>query len=170
MKNLRITLILLLVTVTLSCNKDDEQNEISAAQTPEFTATINGGGFTNYAFDLGVYAITKGTGSNTLSIDIADTSGVNVNLFLNGTDGFETGTIKQMGNVDSNSYTTNSIIRNTQGVTYFSSSGRVSITNNRAHPTESGARLLSGTFIITATTIDGGNSTNLIGSFSELKY
>lgn len=169
MKNLHFISILLLSIVVLSCNKDDNNDSPPAGESG-FQATINGGTYSNYAVILGVYQITRGNNGNTLSIDIGDVNGNMINLFLNGTGGFGNGVIKQMGTIDSDNYTTNSVIRQPGEDTYFSSGGTVKITTNREHPTVSGHRLISGTFDITARTIDGTNTTSMSGSFTELKY
>lgn len=174
MKNLQIFNVLFIALLTLSCSKDDDnQNSDSQteAQEPKFQATINGGSFTNYPFELGVYEITRGTNGNTISINVADTQGQSINLFLNGTDGFSNGTVKEIGNIDSDDFTTHAVIRDQQAViTYFSSSGSITVTNNRAHPSKSGYRLISGNYSIMASSIDNVNTTELTGSFTELEF
>lgn len=174
MKNARVLTFLFLSIFTLSCNKDDG-DETSTENTPagvaEIQAVINGGTYSDYSFTIGVYQITKGTNGNTLSIDIADPNGDMLTLFLNGTDGFSSGTVKEMGNIDSDNFTTYILIRQQQPqVSYFSSSGTITITNNREHPTASGHRLISGDFSITAASIDGTNTTSMTGSFTELDF
>lgn len=172
MKNLPVFTLLFLSIITLSCNKDDDNsNESTPVGVSEFQATINGGTYSNYSFTVGVYQITKGTFGNTLSIDIADTNGEMITLFLNGTDGFSSGTVKEMGNLDSNNFTNYALIRQQQPqISYYSSDGSVTITNNREHPTEPGSRLISGVFSITASSIDGNNTTSMTGSFTELSF
>lgn len=162
--------ILFLSMLAFSCSKDDN-NDNTPAGDSAFQAALNGGTYSNYEFKMGVYEITKA--NNTLSIDIGDTNGTMVNLFLNGTDGFGAGTVKQMQNVASDNFTTNAVIRQPnqpQQITYFSSAGNVTITGNRENPEKSGHRLISGTFDITAGTIDGTNVTTLKGLFTELDY
>lgn len=168
MKNLQLFCVLFLSMIVLSCSKDDSNDNAPAGET-EFQATLNGGTYSNYAFTLGVYEITKGT-NGTLSIDIGDPNGNLITLFLNGNGGFGAGVIKQIGNVDENNFTTHAVIRQPQQITYFSSTGTIKITNNREHPTKAGHRLISGTFDVTASTIDGTNVTTLTGSFNELDY
>ncbi len=169
MKNVFFTCLLVCLIIS-SCSKDDDNSEVVAAQDATVSATINGGSFNDYSFDLGVYATARGTAGNTISIDLADPSGTSINLFLNGTDGFDSGTVKTIGNVDSDSFKTNAVIRDSQSLTYFSSTGTISITGNRAHPTQTNLRLISGTFNINAATIDGASSTALSGTFTELEY
>jgi hypothetical protein len=118
---------------------------------------------------MGAYQITKN--GNTLSIDVVDTNGEIVTLFLNGNGGFGSDTVKAMGNIDSSNFVTYGLIRQSDPqISYYSSSGNVTITNNREHPTESGHRLISGTFTITATSLDNSNTTSMTGSFVELDY
>ena len=168
MKNLQFISVLFLSMIVLSCSKDDSTDNPPTGETL-FQANLDGGTYSNYAFTLGVYEITKAS-NGTMSIDIGDTNGNLVTLFLNGNGGFGDGVIKQIGNIDSNNFTTHAIIRQPQQVTYFSTTGNVKITTNREHPTKSGHRLISGTFNVTASTIDGSNVTTLIGSFNELDY
>jgi hypothetical protein len=77
-----------------------------------------------------------------------------------------------MGDTDSNNFTNYVLIRQLSStqLQYFSTSGNVTITENRAHPTEANTRLISGTFNITATTLDATNTTSMTGSFIELEY
>ncbi len=169
MKNLHLLTILFLSILTLSCSKD-ESNDSPSAQEEGFQATINGGTYSNYAFTMGAYQATKAS-NGTLSLDISDLNGEMITLFLNGNGGFGNETVKTMGNVDANNFVTYGLIRQSQPqISYYSSSGNVTITNNREHPTESGHRLISGSFNIIATSLDATNTTSLIGSFSELDY
>ncbi|MEO8933748.1 MAG: hypothetical protein ABI295_05525 [Xanthomarina sp.] len=173
MKNLHIITLFILSIITLSCSKNDDNNnnDNSPAQQAAFQAEINGGTFSNYSFTIGYYEITKGTFGNTLSIDISDSNGELVTLFLNGTGGFSSGTVKEMGNNDSNNFRTYVLIRQQQPqLSYYSSSGSVTITNNREHPTESGYRLISGHFNVVASTADGNKTTSMSGTFTDLKY
>ncbi len=178
MKNLHLTCLLFLSIFVLSCSSDDDngsnENQIenqAEAQDPGFEAAINGGTFSNYSFILGAYLITPGNNGNTISIDAVDTQGNAINLFLNGTDGFGNDTVKQIGNIDSDNFMTNVVIRDLQSpVTYFSSTGNITITSNRQHPTKSDIRLISGNYNITASTIDGLNTTVLTGTFTELEF
>lgn len=170
MKHLQLLTILFLSMIILSCEKD-ENNDNPQAQEEMFQALINGDNYSNYDFVLGVYQITKGTNGNTLSLDFADSNGEMITLFLNGTGGFETGTIKSMGNVDANSFQTYALVRQAQPqLSYFSSTGNVTITNHREHPTEAGARLISGNFTIEAASTDGLNTLVMSGSFLDLEY
>ena len=167
--------ILFLSIIALSCSKDDhienpETQQNTEAQDPAFQAAINGGTFTDFSFVLSVYNITKGS-NGTISINVADNQGNDVNLFLNNTGGFGNGTVKQIGDMDSNNFVTNAVIRDLQSpVTYFSSTGNITITNNREHPTETGHRLISGNYNITASSIDGSQITTMTGSFTELDF
>lgn len=176
MKNLRLLQIFVFAIVMISCNKDDDNannndNE-PLSEEPGISANINGGTYSNYTFTDAIYLITLGTNSPTMSIDAADTFGDQMTIFLNGTEGFEAGTVKNMGNIDSNNFTTYVNIRQLSStqISYFSTSGNVTIIENRSHPTEEGKRLISGTFNVSATSISGDNTTVMTGSFTELEY
>lgn len=169
MKNLHFISVLFLSMFISSCSSDDTTD--APTEGPKFQASLNGGTFSNYNFKLGAYEATKGTNGNTLSINIADPSGTAINLFLNNTDGFKTGTVKQIGNIDSDNFVTHGVIRDVKpAVSYFSKTGTIKITNNREHPTNSQQRLISGEFNIVASSIDGTNTTTIKGSFEELAY
>jgi len=176
MKNLQVIAFFILSIITLSCSKDDDEsndnnNNNGPAQTPEFQAEINGGTFSNYTYTIGVYEVIKSANNNTLSINTADSNGRLITLFLNETGGFSSSTVKEMGNRDSNDFTTFASIREQETQTnYFSTSGSVTITTNRVHPSETGHRLISGNFTIDASTADGMNSATMTGSFTELDY
>ena len=169
MKNLHIIYVLLFSIFLLSCSSSDENND--PAEGPNSQATINGGTFSNYAFKLGVYQIVKGTNGNTLNMQMADKKGIQITLFLNGTGDFKSGTVKQMGNVDSNESVTHAWIRDIQPpVSYISKSGTLKIKNNREHPSNSQQRLISGEFNIVALSEDGKQTTTMKGSFNDLVF
>lgn len=153
----------------MSCSSDDVKNDPS--EGPEFHATINGAPFSNYHFQLGFYDVVKGTNGNTLKFSIADKNGKQMTLFLNSSGGFKTGTVKQMGDVDSDKFRTYIEIKDNQpSVQYFSQSGTLKITNNREHPSNSQKSLISGEFNVVASTIDGTNSITMKGSFNDLEF
>ncbi|MUU78596.1 hypothetical protein [Winogradskyella endarachnes] len=172
MKNLRLTQIFIFSLLMLSCSSDDSggSNE-PLNENPGINATIDGGTYNNYTYTDGIYEITYSETNSTMSINAADTTGDQITLFLNSTGGFSSDTVKIMGDTDSNNYRTYVLIRqaSTQK-SYYSTSGNVTITENRNHPTESGIRLVSGTFDISASTTDNSDSTTFIGSFTELEY
>ena len=173
MKNLRLLQIFVFAIFMMSCNKDDDNdNNEPLSGEPGITANINGGSYSNYTFTDGIYQITLGTNGPTMSIDAADIFGDQITIFLNGTGGFESGVVKNMGNIDSNNFTTYVNIRQQSSpqISYFSTSGNVTISENRAHPTEAGKRLISGTFNVSAASISDNNTTVMIGTFTELEY
>ena len=172
MKNLRLLQIFVFAIFMMSCDKDDgNDNNEPLSGDPGITANINGGSYSNYTFTDGIYQITLGTYGTTMSIDTADIIGDQITLFLNGTGGFESGTVKNMGDMDSNNFTTYVNIRQSSTqISYFSTSGNVTIIENRAHPTEAGTRLISGTFNVSAASITDDNTTVMTGSFTELEY
>lgn len=168
MKNLRLLQILFLSLVIFSCDSEDDSNG-SPVQEQGIVATIDGGTYNNYSFTDGVYSVTKGS---TISIEAADSNGDNLTLFLNGTGGFSKGTVKQMGDNDSNNFKTYVLIRQQETqLSYFAlETGNITITNNRKHPTESGIRLISGTFSVTATSTVDNHTATMNGTFTELEY
>lgn len=170
MKNLRIVYLLFSSMIIMSCSSDDAKNEL--LESGALQATINGGTFSNYSFKLGVYQVAKGTNGNTLKFNLVDKNGKQITLFLNSTGGFTSGTSKQMGDVDSDGFKTYAEIKDNQPeAQYFSESGSLKITHNREHPSHSQKYLISGTFSIVASTIDGTSSTTTLkGSFNELEY
>ncbi|MBO3099108.1 hypothetical protein [Gelidibacter pelagius] len=169
MKNLRLIYILFFSLSFMSCSSDDAINDPS--EGPQFQATINGGTFSNYSFKLGAYEAVKGSNGNTLRITMADKSGKQITLFLNNTGGFNKGTVKQMGDVDSDKFRTYVEIKDNQpSAQYFSQSGNLKITNNREHTSNSQKSLISGEFDIVASTIDGTISVTMKGSFSDLEF
>lgn len=172
MKNLRFTQIFIFSLFILSCSSDDNgDSDEPLNENPGITATIDGGTYNDYTYTDGIYEITYSETNSTMSINAADTTGDQITLFLNSTGGFSSDTVKIMGNADTNNYITYVLIRQSSTQkSYYSSSGNVTITENRNHPTESGIRLVSGTFSISATATDNDDSTTFIGSFTELEY
>lgn len=169
MKNRNFFCILFFSMIMLSCSSDDSNND--PIEGPGFNATINGGTFSNYSFKLGAYEAVKGSNGNTLRITMADKNGKQITLFLNSSGGFDKGTVKQMGDVDSDEFITYVEIKDNQPSTlYFSQSGNLKITNNREHPSNSQKSLISGEFNIVASTTDGTISITMKGSFNDLEY
>ncbi|MBA6151608.1 hypothetical protein [Gelidibacter maritimus] len=169
MKNLHLIYMLLFSMALMSCSSDDTNND--SPENPAFEATINGGTFSNYGFKLGAYEAVKGPNGTTLRITMADKNGKQMTLFLNSTGGFNKGTVKQMGDVDSDKFRTYVEIKDNQPATlYFSQSGNLKITNNREHPSKSEKSLISGEFNIEAITVDGTKSVTVKGSFNDLEF
>lgn len=169
MKNLRLLKILILTLFIVSCSSDDE-NSNPLSEEQGINAIINGGTFNDYTFSESIYQITKST-NNTISIDAGDSNGNQLTLFLNGLGGFGSGTIKNMGDSDSNNFVTYILIRqNNPELSYFSSTGNLTITENRTHPTVSGMRLLSGNFEITASPVNDTTTTTMTGAFIDLEF
>lgn len=170
MKNLRLFPTVLALFI-LSCSSDDGNNAtMSVSENPGFTATINGDTFSNYNFSDSIYQVIKGT-NNTISIETSDADGNQITLFLNSTGGFDSGTTKNMGDIDTNNFVTYMLLRqNDPEVSYFSSNGSFTITENKEHPTDSGKRLLSGNFEITANPINNPTTITLNGTLVELEF
>lgn len=172
MKNLRLLSIFAFALFMLSCDKDEDNNDNAPLSgDPGITATINGGTYSNYAFSDVIYQVSLAT-NNTMTISAGDVDGDQITLFLNSTGGFGAGTVKTMGAMDSNNFINYVLIRQLSStqLQYFSTSGNVTITENRVHPTEANKRLISGTFSVTAATQDAANTTSMTGSFIELEY
>jgi hypothetical protein len=173
MKNLRLLSIFVFALFMMSCDTDDDSNDNSGPTLtgdPGITATINGGTYSNFEFDDVLYGITLNNG--TMDISAGDVNGDQITLFLNSTGGFVSGTVKTMGGMDSNNFTNYVLIRQMSStqLQYTSTSGNITIVENKVHPTEADKRLISGTFNVTAQTIDGANTTNMEGTFIELEY
>jgi len=165
MKTLRVTILLVLSLVTLSCSGDDDGG--SNAGTPEFTATINGGTFNNYTAALEGFSVTASVG---LTIAITDTNFNIIRLFMNNTGGFSSGVVKEVGNIDSDGFVTTVTIRDQEAlITYTATSGSISISEVRSNPDEPSLKSISGTFNITASDNNGATVT-MTGSFSNLDY
>ena len=169
MKNRNFFCILFFSMIMLSCSSDVANNDPS--EGPSIQATINGGTFSNYSFKLGAYEVVKGSNGNTLRITMADKNSKQITLFLNSSGGFDKGTVKQMGDVDSDKFRTYVEVKDNQPSTlYFSQSGNLKITNNREHPSNSQKSVISGEFNIVASTTDGNNSVTMKGFFNDLEY
>ena len=170
MKNLHLLLTILTVFI-FSCSSDDDNNSTTpVAENQGISAIINGSTFNNYNFSDSIYQLTKGT-NNTMTLNAGDTDGNQITLFLNSTGGFNSGTIKNMGDIDSNNFVTYILLRqNNPETSYFSSTGNLTITENRAHPTDSGLQLLSGSFEITANPVNDPTTITITGIFLELEF
>lgn len=168
MKTLKTLSILFLSVLIISCSKKDDGDDGGNPAQTEFTATINGGGFgTNYAARLGSYSSDSNNG---VTLAITDENTNVIRFFLNQTGGFGSGITKVVGDVDTNGFVTNVIIRD-QGaqVTYNSSDGEINITENRENPETESGRLISGNFTITATS-GVGPAITMTGNFKDFAY
>ncbi|CAM3511029.1 hypothetical protein [Aequorivita lipolytica] len=168
MKTLKTLSILFFSLLILSCSKDDDNDSGGDPAKTEFTATINGGGFgSNYAARLGSYSTDSNNG---LTLAITDENANVIRFFFNQTGGFGSGITKIVGDVDSNGFVTNVIIRD-QGaqVTYNSSEGEINILENRENPDSEDGRLISGNFTITATS-GVGPTVTMTGNFKDFAY
>ncbi|RNC87793.1 MAG: hypothetical protein ED556_00975 [Winogradskyella sp.] len=170
MRNLHFFRIVIITLFIFSCESDDNTGN-PIAENPGVNAVINGGTFNNFEFSDSIYQVTKQATNNTITIDAGDTNGNQITIFLNSSGGFDSGTIKTMGDIDVNNFVTYVLIRQSNPqMSYYSSIGNVTITDNITHPTESGIRLLSGNFEITANPINDPTSTTMTGTFIELEY
>ncbi len=168
MKTLKTICILFLSALIISCSKKDDDGGGSAPDA-EFSATINGGGFgSNYASRLGFYSADYS--DNGLTLAVTDENTNIVRIFLNQSGGFGSGITKIVGDVATNGFVTNVIIRDqTNQVTYNSSDGEINIVENVANPETENGRLISGNFTITATS-GAGPTITMSGNFKNFAY
>nr|WP_321234199.1 hypothetical protein [uncultured Psychroserpens sp.] len=158
----------LFLLITSSCSEDDNNN--NPADNAQFTATLDGGSFNNYSATLGFYNAELGITNNTLNINVTDANNNVINMFMNSTGGLGSGVIKQIGDVDSENFSTTVVIRDQEAqITYSSISGSITITENRVNPSDDEYNIISGTFNITAS-INTGAEVIMTGSFSDLQY
>jgi hypothetical protein len=169
MKTLKTICILFLSVLIISCSKKDDGDGGGTAPEAEFSATINGGGFgSNYASRLGFYS--SDYSDNGLNLSVTDANTNVVSIFLNNTGGFGSGITKIIGDVATNGFVTNVVIRDqTNQVTYNSSDGEINILENVANPETEDGRLISGNFTITATS-GAGPTITLTGNFKKIAY
>lgn len=168
MKTLKTICILFLSVLIISCSKKDDDGGGTAPEA-EFSATINGGGFgSNYASRLGFYS--SDYSDNGLNLSVTDANTNVVSIFLNNTGGFGSGITKIIGDVATNGFVTNVVIRDqTNQVTYNSSDGEINILENVANPETEDGRLISENFTITATS-GAGPTITLTGNFKNFAY
>ncbi len=170
MKTLKTICILFLSVLIISCSKKDDGDGGGSAPEAEFSATINGGGFgSNYESRLGFYS-SDYNNDNALTLAVTDANTNIVRIFLNQTGGFGSGITKIIGDVDTNGFVTNVIIRDqTNQVTYNSSEGEINILENRENPESEDGRLISGNFTITANS-GAGPTVTMNGNFKNFAY
>lgn len=170
MKTLKTLSILFLSLLIISCSKkDDGDGGGGEAPEAEFSATINGGGFgSNYSSRLGFYSNDYSDSGLTLAVTDENTN--IVRIFLNNTGGFGSGITKVVGDVATNGFVTNVVIRDqTNQVTYDSTDGEINILENKENPESEDGRLISGNFTITATS-GAGPTITMTGSFKNFAY
>ncbi|MEZ4793445.1 MAG: hypothetical protein R2783_08310 [Gelidibacter sp.] len=169
MKHFKTLCLVFFAFVLISCGKDDDSVD-NPADNAQFNATINGGTFSNYSSTLGFYIAQPGISENTLSINVTDSNNNVINMFMNSTNGLGNGTIKEIGDVDTNGFSTTVAIRDQVAqITYTSISGSITITDSRVNPADSEYRLISGSFDIVAS-INTGTQVTMTGTFSNLQY
>jgi hypothetical protein len=141
-------------------------------EDPGINAIIDGSTYDNYTFNDGIYQVSVGADQSTLTINAGDENGDQITIFLNGTNGFTDGVVKDMGNTDENNFTTYVLIRqaSTELNYYATTSGQVVINSHRPHPSKDGFRLVSGTISVSASTTDAANAVSMVGNFIDLEY
>jgi len=165
MKILKPLLFLAIALLVLSCNKDDDGDNVPEAN---YAALINGGTFNNYNSVMNFYDVS--TALDRLTLNITDNNNHIIRIFLNNTGGYGSGISKTIGAADSDGFVTTVTIRDQDNmITYTSVSGTVTITSNNEKPGDSEYRLISGNFNIDATT-STGDTVNMSGTFSNMQY
>jgi hypothetical protein len=151
---------------------DDDQN-FELSDDPGISVIIDGGTFDNYNFGDGLYETSK-PNPDVIYIQASDINNNQIYLNLNSTGGFSSGAVKEIGNTDTNNNRTYLSLRQASNqLTYnaiSSGNGQIVIQSNRAHPTEAGKRLISGTISVSASTTDASNATTVVGIFTDIVY
>lgn len=159
--------ILFLSVLIISCSKKDDDNEDSAPAAT-FSGSINGGPFSNYTAKLGSYSTETSVG---LTLAIIDENGNTIRIFMNQTGGFTSGTVKTIGNVDTEGFVTNALIHHAESqVTFNSTSGSITISENRTTPGEEDSNIISGSYSLTLTDNLGTTTVTMNGTFNNFAY
>ncbi len=166
MKILKTLVCITLLVTLFACSKKDDDGGTSAEEA-SYTATINGGGFTNFSSTLGSYA--PDFNSNGLTLAIVDQNSNTIRIFLNKTGGFTSGVVKTIGNEDADGFITSVIIRNDANQQIFGSSeGNITITSN-IEDSDNEQNLISGTINVTANN-NTGTVVTISGTFTNFQY
>ncbi len=164
MKNLKTFSLLCFALFALSCSKKDDGGS-DTDPAAEFTATINGGTYSNFTATLGSYSADS---SNGLTIAVVDANSNTIRLFMNSTGGFNSGVTKEVGNIDSSGFQTGALFRDagTQ-IIYNSISGSMTISQNKESNNDPSNRVVTGSFNITAN-INTGETITMTGTFKNI--
>ena len=127
MKNFKQLFTIAILLTLIACSKNDDDGGSTAGEA-FYSATINGGAFSNFTSTLGYYS--PDSNGNGLTLAIVDQNTNTVRIFLNKTGGFSNGVVKTIGNMDGDGFTTSVIIRSdeTQQI-YNSTEGNITIPN-----------------------------------------
>jgi hypothetical protein len=155
----------------VSCDSDDNQNTPTISDDPGLSVIIDGSTYSNHSYKDALYQISKPNPS-TFQIDASDENGDQITIFLNGTNGFSDGAVKEMGNTDENNFTTYLLVRqaSTQLNYFATTTGQVVISSHRPHPSKEGFSLISGSISVSASTTDAANAVSVVGLFTDLEY
>jgi hypothetical protein len=166
MKNLTHLFVIALVLTLFACSKSDDDGG-STAEEASYTATIDGGAFSNFTSTLGYYS--PNFNGNGLTLAIVDQNTNTIRIFLNKTGGYSSGVVKTVGNADGDGFITGVIIRSdeTQQI-YNSTEGNITITNHFVD-SDTEQDVISGTISVTATT-NTGTEVTLSGEFRDFSY
>tara|TARA_R100000935_G_scaffold5241_1_gene12058 strand:- start:4545 stop:5045 length:501 start_codon:yes stop_codon:yes gene_type:complete len=166
MKNIKPMVVIALVLTLIACSKKDDDGGSTSAEAT-YSATINGGAFTNYTSTLGHYS--PDFNGNGLTLAIVDQNTNTIRVFLNKTGGYSNGVIKTIGNVDTDGFMTGVVIRSeeTQQI-YNSTEGTITITNSFID-SDTDQNGISGTIMVTATT-NTGTEVTISGTFENFLY
>lgn len=167
MKNLKLLCILFLSLIIISCSSDND-DDAGSAPTAEFNATINGASFgSNYTSTFGSYYTDSSVG---LTIAVTDANQHVIRFFLNNNGGFDSGVNKIIGEIDDDGYYTDVVIRDqTAEISYVSSEGKITITENYKNPEFDNVRLISGSFNVTSIS-NSSTTITMIGTFKNIAY
>lgn len=166
MKHLKIITVVFMSMLVLSCSGDDDSGGGGDSDpVVQFSATINGSGYTNYLATLGSVTADGDVG---LTIVLTDSNNNIVRIFMNNTGGFNSGVVKKIGNVDGDGFGTNALFRD-QGtqITYNSSVGSITIFENVQSNIDPSNRLVTGNFDIIAN-VNTGETITIIGTFENI--
>lgn len=166
MKTLKTLSILFFSLLTISCSKDDGGDDGGGSGEPAFSASVDGGPFANYSAIYSSYSADDAVG---VTFTVFDQDMNSYRFFLNGTGGYGSGTVKEIGNVDSDGFFTNVTVRHDESLQVFmaSSDGTITITENVVNDDD--RNIISGTFSFMANTNVGVDIT-VSGTFENFEY
>jgi len=171
MKNLKLMMLIVLSITLFSCNKNDEGSDDGEIipRNVDFQATINGGTFTDYQSVLDSYFASSTEG--TLTIAVTDTNTNIVRLFINDTNGLNTGSVNMIGDESGQGFITTAIVRDQANkVTYTSVSGSISILENVIDADDNDISYVTSSFEIILNSETSADPVTLNGVFEDVRF